>query len=415
MPVLNLSGYTQAPSSNVTITPATGSTLTINSATNITATSSTKTVAEVLLLQTVTDPADTPLQYVTQPPFTISFTPTRLGSTTFGAIAVFSDNTYATTTLNYTFQPSGSPSALNLVNAPVASMTMGSSRVVQAYALYSSGQINATQVATYTAGSGSSSVFSVSPGGTITANGNGVDLLNVSYGGVTATAQIPVGPCTYTLNPTDQIVPNTGGTVMIQVTTQSGCAWTAGGGAAWLPFAQASGSGNGAITLTAAANSSGSTQTAAVTLAGLTAVLTQPAVACMYSLSQTQISAPAAGVSGTITVNSDCPVISSSDQSWLTPTPLASSVAYTVAPNNGASQRTATLTIGSAVVPVTQAADLCDLQQNWSINAADVQQIINEALGLAPAINDLNRDGVVNVVDVQIEINAALGLGCAAN
>ena len=56
----------------------------------------------------------------------------------------------------------------------------------------------------------------------------------------------------------------------------------------------------------------------------------------------------------------------------------------------------------------------CDLSQNGNINAADVQIIANEALGLTPAVNDLNGDGVVNVVDVQVEINAALGLGCAA-
>jgi hypothetical protein len=56
----------------------------------------------------------------------------------------------------------------------------------------------------------------------------------------------------------------------------------------------------------------------------------------------------------------------------------------------------------------------CDLQQTGNITAADVQLIINQALGIIPAVNDLNGDGVVNVVDVQIEINAALGLGCSA-
>jgi hypothetical protein len=44
----------------------------------------------------------------------------------------------------------------------------------------------------------------------------------------------------------------------------------------------------------------------------------------------------------------------------------------------------------------------------------DVQLIINEALGIALAVNDLNGDGVVSVLDVQIEIDAVLGLGCAA-
>jgi pimeloyl-ACP methyl ester carboxylesterase len=413
-PILNLSGYTQVPASNVTFLPVTGSTLTINSATNITA-SSTKTISEVLLFQNVADPTDTALLYAMQSPFTIPFTPTRLGTANFGAIAVFNDNTYAMATLNYTLQPGDTPYALNLLNAPLASMSVGDSRVVQASALSPSGQINVTQVATYTARSGSASVFSVSAGGTITANGNGVDFLDVSYGGVTATAQIPVGPCTYALNPANQIVPSTGGTATIQVTTQSGCAWTATGGASWLPFSQAGGSGSGSITLTAAANSSGGTQGAIVSLAGLQAIVTQPSTACSYNLSQTQINAPAAGASGTITATTSCPVIASSNQTWVTAMPLGSSVQYTVAPNNGTSQRSATLTIGSVGVPVTQAAlNLCDLQRNGSIGVADVQLIIDQALGLTPTVNDLNVDGVVNVVDLQIESNAALGPGCAA-
>ena len=99
---------------------------------------------------------------------------------------------------------------------------------------------------------------------------------------MTATAPIPVGACTYALNPTNQIVPSTGGTATIQVTTQTGCAWTASGGASWLSIAQASGSGSGEIALTAAANSSGGTEGAMVTLAGLQAFVTQPATACSY-------------------------------------------------------------------------------------------------------------------------------------
>ena len=57
---------------------------------------------------------------------------------------------------------------------------------------------------------------------------------------------------------------------------------------------------------------------------------------------------------------------------------------------------------------------MCDLNQDGTTNLSDVQQIINEALGVAPAVNDLSQDGVVNVVDVQIVINAVLGLGCTA-
>jgi hypothetical protein len=57
----------------------------------------------------------------------------------------------------------------------------------------------------------------------------------------------------------------------------------------------------------------------------------------------------------------------------------------------------------------------CDIFQEGSANVAGVQAVINQALGVAPALNDLNGDDLVDVVDVQIAINAALGLGCAAD
>lgn len=57
----------------------------------------------------------------------------------------------------------------------------------------------------------------------------------------------------------------------------------------------------------------------------------------------------------------------------------------------------------------------CDVLHNGTTNAADVQRIVNEALGSQAPANDLNSDGVVNVVDVQIDIAAALGQPCATD
>ena len=56
----------------------------------------------------------------------------------------------------------------------------------------------------------------------------------------------------------------------------------------------------------------------------------------------------------------------------------------------------------------------CDVDHYGTINVADVQTMINEALGQAAPANDLNDDGVVNVVDVQIDIDGALMLGCSS-
>lgn len=196
MPDLELKGYTQVDASNVSFQPDTGATLTINTATDITATSSAKTITQVLLMQTVKDPTDTVMMYATQAPFTISFTPRRLGSAHFGAITAFSDHTYAMTPLDYTLQPGGPPTSLKLDGAPIAHMRVGEVRHIQAYALFpgNSYPIDVTQLSTYAAHSGTTNVFATDSGGTVTATGNGVDSLDVSYNGATASAPIPVGP-----------------------------------------------------------------------------------------------------------------------------------------------------------------------------------------------------------------------------
>ncbi len=256
-PTFDLTGYTQVPATNVSFYPANNATLMINTAANITATSTTKTITEVLLYQAVSDYADIPLQFVTQSPFSIAFTPPRLGGATFAAIVLFSDMTYTSTTLTYALQTSGSPSGLTLVNAPVANMAVGDSRVVAARAAFSNGTVDVTQAAVYAVRSQTAAVFSVSAGGTITATGSGEGWLDVTYGGVTASAQIAAGSCTYSLGPANQYVPSSGGTISIQVTAASGCAWTASSaGAPWLTFTTASGTGNGIISLTARPNTS---------------------------------------------------------------------------------------------------------------------------------------------------------------
>lgn len=60
----------------------------------------------------------------------------------------------------------------------------------------------------------------------------------------------------------------------------------------------------------------------------------------------------------------------------------------------------------------TVTAFSCDLNADGAVNVADVQLIVNEMLGVIPAVHDLNHDGLVNIVDVQKEINAAMGAGC---
>ena len=61
------------------------------------------------------------------------------------------------------------------------------------------------------------------------------------------------------------------------------------------------------------------------------------------------------------------------------------------------------------------ATSTCDLNGDGSVNVADLQLVINEALGSAPPVHDLNGDGRVNVADVQIAVDAVLHEGCASD
>ncbi|HUB79804.1 MAG TPA: putative Ig domain-containing protein [Bryobacteraceae bacterium] len=58
---------------------------------------------------------------------------------------------------------------------------------------------------------------------------------------------------------------------------------------------------------------------------------------------------------------------------------------------------------------------LCDITKAGVTSTADVRQLVDEALGKQPALDDLNADHEVNVVDVAIGANAAMQLGCSAH
>ncbi len=70
------------------------------------------------------------------------------------------------------------------------------------------------------------------------------------------------------------------------------------------------------------------------------------------------------------------------------------------------------IALGTACTVGTIRLPACDINSDGTANVSDVQLIINEALGVIPAVHDLNHDGSVNVSEVQKVINAALGLGC---
>ena len=69
---------------------------------------------------------------------------------------------------------------------------------------------------------------------------------------------------------------------------------------------------------------------------------------------------------------------------------------------------------GSALPPPPPSGSPCDVNKDNTTNIVDVQQCVNQSLGVAACTADINKDGICNVVDVQRVVNAALGGQCVS-
>ena len=93
-------------------------------------------------------------------------------------------------------------------------------------------------------------------------------------------------------------------------------------------------------------------------------------------------------------------------------------VQFSVAANNTGAARAGNTTIAGQAFTVRQTADSsipCNVSGDAITSVADLQMILDEALGSTRAVSDLNGDGVVNVVDFQKVIESIFGLGCQLN
>lgn len=139
--------------------------------------------------------------------------------------------------------------------------------------------------------------------------------------------------------------------------TSSGCAWTATTAADWITLGAASGTGNGAVTFTAAANPQPSSRNALISVAGQGFVVAQAGSACNTTVNPASITAPGAGAAGSLSVTVPgivpCPYTVLSGASWITVISSANTVNYAVAAS--ATARTASIAIAEKIITVTQA------------------------------------------------------------
>ena len=96
--------------------------------------------------------------------------------------------------------------------------------------------------------------------------------------------------CTYAINPASVSFAANGGGAAIAVTTQTGCSWTTSGNPAWVTVnSGSSGSGNGSVSITVAANPDGA-RSANLTIATNTFAIAQAALAGTPACGATDVS-----------------------------------------------------------------------------------------------------------------------------
>ena len=177
------------------------------------------------------------------------------------------------------------------------------------------------------------------------------------------------GPCTYVVTASNLAFAASGGSGTINVTTGTGCVWSAGSAAAWVTIG-AGGTGSGTVTFTIAANTSASSRSATINVATQSLTVTQAAASteCSFTLSSSTTAFPAAGGTGLFSVTA--PVTEPGGCAWM-PESTASwlrigtgggtgnnSKSFSVAANPSSVARTALIRVSNQSITITQAGVL---------------------------------------------------------
>jgi hypothetical protein len=193
--------------------------------------------------------------------------------------------------------------------------------------------------------------------------------------------------CSYTVTPTSRSMPVGGGSSTFSVATTSGCTWSAASQSGWITVTGgASGTGNGSVGFTAAANT-GPSRTGTINIAGIDVSVTQPSGStCTYTVSPLTPTIAAAGGALTISVTSQSgctwTAAESPSVSWVSITSGTSgtgngTVTVQVTANGQTTARTMTLTIGGRTVTLTQSGAAPTLSRPKGVRVIDCKSSHN--------------------------------------
>ncbi|MBM3785030.1 MAG: hypothetical protein FJW30_11760 [Acidobacteria bacterium] len=174
--------------------------------------------------------------------------------------------------------------------------------------------------------------------------------------------------CSFTLVPSFQQIRASGESGSVAITANvSSCERLAVSDSPWLTIpVGSSGTGNGTLSWTAAANNTSSVRTGRITVGNATFSVQQEGGACSYSLNPASVDVTAGNVAGNFTVTTTCAWTAQSSAAWLTINGAStgsgtSTIGYVTAANPLPAARTASITVGTAVFRVNQEGTPCSL------------------------------------------------------
>jgi Subtilase family/Viral BACON domain/Putative binding domain, N-terminal len=201
---------------------------------------------------------------------------------------------------------------------------------------------------------------------------NSVDVLPqwagvVLTGGRLNVARAIETTCSYTVEAADAYFEMTGGSGNLTITSANNCGWAVAGKPDWIDLSQGSGDGSATINYAVAANTTGISRQAQMTLAGTVFTVVQDGGTsgdCEIAASPSRKTFGASGGSGVITINAGprCSWKAASNENWITFTTSGAGVgdqtlSFTVAANPGTSRRKATITVGGTSFNIKQKAN----------------------------------------------------------
>jgi hypothetical protein len=165
--------------------------------------------------------------------------------------------------------------------------------------------------------------------------------------------------CTFSLSATSLPALASGGDYSVNVTAGPGCEWAAATTLPWVTMWTGGGSGGGTVPFTVEANTSLSSRTGTLEIAGQTLTVSQPAGAqpCSYSLSSSSASVPAAGgkASFSVMAGTGCAWTAVSSDAWISVAAASGTVSLAVAANPSTVPRTGTVSVQGQVFTLIQA------------------------------------------------------------